>query len=139
MGGPNGAYKGDFGTIKFLSHGSTLGSPQRPILLCSKLENSIFISSSLEWPQMTCIERILYCYDTLPLTDHMDPRLARFAVPEKTGDNVHHMVFQRDTDGNVCMQYKMYHYSNALYPRKYDVGAKEISQRFGEGVGQCIN
>ena len=81
-----------------------------------------------------CIERILYCYDTLPLADHMDPRLARFAVPEKTGDNVHHMVFQRDTDGNVYMQYKMYHYSNALYPRKYDVGSQKISQRFGEGV-----
>ena len=62
MGGFNWAYKGDFGPAKFLSHGSTLGSPQRPILLCSKLENSIFISSSLKWSQMTHIERIFYCY-----------------------------------------------------------------------------
>ena len=60
MGGNNRAYKGDFGTIIFLSHGSTLGSPQGPILLCSRPKNPIFVTSSLKRSQMTHIDRIVY-------------------------------------------------------------------------------
>ena len=59
IGGCYMAYKVVFGGTTFWSHGTPLGSPLGPILLCSKIEIQIFIESSLKQPQIPHIRSIL--------------------------------------------------------------------------------
>ena len=63
-----------------------------------------------------CVEQINYTYDTRILKDLCDKHLVRFAVPEKTGDNVHYFLFKKDNKGNAVLQYKMKRYSFAMWP-----------------------
>ena len=83
-----------------------------------------------------CIEQILYCYNTLPLKDLCDDFLARFALPEKSGDNIHYFLFRRDSHGKCVMQYKLKRYSNAMWPRKYNPG--QLYNHSENGVGTVI-
>ena len=69
-----------------------------------------------------CVEPVTYCYNTLPLARFLDNDLARFALPEKTGDNVHYFLMRRNATGRAVMQYKFKRYSDALWPRKYNPG-----------------
>lgn len=80
-----------------------------------------------------CVERIEYCYDTSILLQYLDKNLARFDLDEKTEDKVHHFTFRRNVSGKCVMQYKLKRYSNALYPRAYNVGSKYMSDTKGEG------
>jgi hypothetical protein len=81
-----------------------------------------------------CVEHIQFCYDLEPLTSFLDPDLSRFALPEKTGDNVHYFLFCRDHDHQAVLQYKLKRYSDALWPRKYNVGDCYVSKRYGQGT-----
>ena len=51
------------------------------------------------------------------LKDLCDKHLVRFAVPEKTGDNVHYFLFQKENKGNAFLQYKMIRNRFAMWPR----------------------
>jgi hypothetical protein len=80
-----------------------------------------------------CVEQIKCTFDTRCLVDLSDQELARFSLPEKTGDNVHHFVL-RLRNGRATMQYKLKRYSVALWPRKYNPGQTYLSKRYGSGV-----
>ena len=59
---------------------------------------------------------------------------SRFAVPEKTGDNVHYFLFKKDNKGNAVLQYKMKRYSFAMWPRKYHEGQSYEHAEYGFGT-----
>jgi hypothetical protein len=80
-----------------------------------------------------CVEQIKYCYDTSVLVECLDKHLARFDLDEKTNDKVHHFIFRRDSEGKSVMQYKMKRYSNAVYPRRYNVGDTHVHETLGSG------
>ena len=61
-------------------------------------------------------------------------RSVRFAVPEKTGDNVHYFLFKKDNKGNAVLQYKMKRYSFAMWPRKYYEGQSFEHAEYGLGT-----
>ena len=81
-----------------------------------------------------CVEQIQWCHNTSSLTNFSDKHLARFALPEKSGDNVHYFLFKRNKKGSAVMQYKMKRCSNAMWPRKYNPGDSYISSRYGKGI-----
>ena len=54
-----------------------------------------------------CTEQVQCVYDTSPLLPFLDNYLARVALPEKSGDNVHHMTFRHDENGKAVMRYKL--------------------------------
>ena len=81
-----------------------------------------------------CVEQINYTYDTRILKDLCDKHLVRFAVPEKTGDNVHYFLFKKDNKGNAVLQYKMKRYSFAMWPRKYHEGQSYEHAEYGFGT-----
>jgi hypothetical protein len=80
-----------------------------------------------------CVEEIQYCYNTKPLTQFLDRHLARFDLDEKSGDKIHHFTFRRRTDGKCVMQYKLKRYTDALYPRQYNLGDIYESSVHGKG------
>ena len=80
------------------------------------------------------MEQIKYTYDTRILKDLCDKHLARFAVPEQTGDNVHYFLFKKDNKGNAVLQYKMKRYSFAMWPRKYHEGQSYEHAEYGFGT-----
>lgn len=83
-----------------------------------------------------CIEEIQYCYDTSILSEsYCDKHLARFDLDEKTGDKVHYFKITLNSAGKADMQYKIKRYSDALYPRQYNVGSLYQSV---SGKGQVI-
>lgn len=84
-----------------------------------------------------CIEEVSHCYDTSTLLNALDPYLARFNLNECTGDKVHYFVFRRNTSGKATAQYKLRRYSDALYPRKYNVGDNFVTEL--NDVGQVID
>ena len=49
----------------------------------------------------------------------MDKEIHHFDLDEKTMDKVHHFHFRRNSDGKCVMNYKLKHYANAVYSRKY--------------------
>ena len=55
--------------------------------------------------------------------------LARFALPENSGDNVHYFLFQRNSSGEAIMQYKHKRYSVAIYIYIYIYMKDEISKQ----------
>ena len=83
-----------------------------------------------------CIEQICYCYNTKSLKTMCDEHLARFALPENSGDNVHYFLFQRNSSGEAIMQYKHKRYSVAMWPRKHKVG--EVYHHKQYGVGKVV-
>jgi hypothetical protein len=83
-----------------------------------------------------CVEEIQYCYDTSSLTDYLDPSFSRFNLHECTGDKCHYFLIRKDSNGNATLQYKLKRYSNALYPRKFQVGDDFETE---ETVGQVVN
>ena len=86
-----------------------------------------------------CIQEVLYCYDTKPIVDSLDSHFARFNLHEKTGDKVHYFVFKHNLEGKCTMQYKLRRYSDALYPRQYQIGDEFFSKTdgFGKVVDSC--
>ena len=80
------------------------------------------------------MEQINYTYDTRILKDLCDKHLVRFAVPEKTGDNVHYFLFKKDNKGNAVLQDKMKRYSFATWPRKYHEGQSYEHAEYGFGT-----
>ena len=64
--------------------------------------------------------------------------LCSFDLPEETLDKCHDFVVQRKKEGRACLQYKHKRYSDALLPRKFDVGGTYYSPTNGIGtVIQC--
>ena len=86
-----------------------------------------------------CVEQINYTYDTRILKYLCDKHLVRFAVPEKTGDNVHYFLFKKDNKGNAVLQYKMKRYSFATWPRKYHEGQSYEHAEYGFGTVCDVN
>jgi hypothetical protein len=84
-----------------------------------------------------CVEEIDFTYDTSALNDYLDPFFSRFNLPEKTGDKVHYFVIRKNAGGKATLQYKLRRYSEALYPRKFQLGDDFESQT--EGTGQVVN
>jgi hypothetical protein len=85
-----------------------------------------------------CVENISFCYDTTSLRKILDKDFARFDLPEETLDKCHYFVVQRNKEGRACLQYKHKRYSDALLPRKFDVGGTYFSPTNGIGtVIQC--
>ena len=85
-----------------------------------------------------CVEQITYCYDTSTLGKCIDPKLARFALPEKTGDAVHYFLFRRNDEGVTTLNYKLKRYCDALEPRHF----KKTDNFFDsetQKTGQIIN
>lgn len=81
-----------------------------------------------------CTEQILCCFDTEPLASLVDPFFTRFDLDEMTGDKVHYFVFRCNSDGKAVVQYKLKRYSDALFPRKFDVGSEFVSEVHGSGI-----
>jgi hypothetical protein len=78
-----------------------------------------------------CVERIQYCFDYSVLEDCFDPSFARFNLNEKTSDKCHYFLFWNDQEKGPVMQYKLYRYSDLLYPRKF----MECQEHNFEGYG----
>jgi hypothetical protein len=99
-----------------------------------------------------CTEQVEYCYDCSELSNKfLDPNFARFDLNESTGDKIHHFVLRQNLNGKAVMQYKLYRYSNAVYPRKYmtsDTFVRKLGEHntacqdtvnlAEEGIGQVI-
>jgi hypothetical protein len=82
-----------------------------------------------------CVEHLRYCYNTLSLAHLLDKDLARFALPEKSGDNVHYFLMRRNPQGKAVMQCnKLKRYSDSLWPRKYNPGQRYLSKKHGPGI-----
>ena len=85
-----------------------------------------------------CVENISFCYDTTSLRKILDKDFARWTYQKKTLDKCHDFVVQRNKEGRACLQYKHKRYSDALLPRKFDVGGTYYSPTNGIGtVIQC--
>jgi hypothetical protein len=84
-----------------------------------------------------CVEEIRYCYDTSTLVDSLDPYLARFNLHESTGDKVHYFLIRKNVNEKATLQYKLRRYSDALYPRKYQLGDEFFTEE--NEVGQVIS
>jgi hypothetical protein len=68
----------------------------------------------------------------------VDPNLARFTLPEKSGNNVHYMLFYKRADGVVAMHYKLKRYCDALWPRAFNE-TDEFLAASGKGeVIKCL-
>ena len=80
------------------------------------------------------IEEVRYCYDTSTIVDSMDSYIARFNLHEKSGDKVHYFLFRKNSAGNTTMQYKLRRYSDALYPRQFQVGDEFVCDTHGVGT-----
>jgi hypothetical protein len=63
-----------------------------------------------------------------------DPNFARFNLNEKTSDKCHYYLFWNDKDKGPVMQYKLYRYSNLLYPRKYMESQQHHFEEYGLGM-----
>ena len=94
------------------------------------LKNSIFKTSGCI---PLSVENIAYCYDTKCLEGAADQNLACFDLDEKTGDKVHHFMLKANSDGKAIMQYKLKTYSDAIYPRRYNVGSSFTCEKYGDG------
>ena len=80
------------------------------------------------------IEEVRYCYDTSTIVDSMDSYIARFNLHEKSGDKVHYFLFRKNSAGNTTMQYKLRRYSDALYPRQFQVRDEFVCDTHGVGT-----
>ena len=81
------------------------------------------------------VEQVNCCYDTRILEDKfLDKHLARFDLNECTGDKTHYLVMRRDEQGKAVMQYKLKRYSDALYPRMYNINDDFHCQKLGTGT-----
>lgn len=109
-----------------------------PVLSISQFRDTLQSCFTKELCIPKCIERVQYTYDTSSLAASMDPHIARFALDEKTGHNVHSFSFFLNSSSEAVMQYKMKRYSDAVYPRPYDVGSKfEITSNSTGVVVKC--
>jgi hypothetical protein len=81
-----------------------------------------------------CVEHIQCTFDLSILEQHLDKALSRFDLKEQSMDKVHYFVFKRNKHGHACMQYKLRRYSEAIYPRKYNVGSNYVSTVHGDGT-----
>jgi hypothetical protein len=86
--------------------------------------------------QPKCVEQIHFVHDVRELLQILDQHLARFDLDEQSNDKVHHFVFERNSDGKCVMHYKLKRYSEALYPREYNVG--DNYELEGRDLGQVI-
>jgi hypothetical protein len=84
-----------------------------------------------------CVEQIEYCYDCSILEPFVDKDLGRFNLKEYTGDKCHYFILWKDSTKGAVMQYKIYRYTQALYPRKYLPNHQYDFPEFG--VGKVIS
>jgi hypothetical protein len=80
---------------------------------------------------------VQYCFDYSILDEAFDNQFARFNLHEKTGDKCHYYVLWNDKFKGPVLQYKLYRYSIALYPRMYMEGQEHEFE--GIGLGKVLS